>query len=139
MADLDNKIQDLLSSPDVVDKIVSAIKGITTNSNPLPEPEDTSQQTPPTTMPVQLEQMPVSTTIPSLSAVSNIDPRVLNTAMRVLQDYSYDDEKIALLNALKPHLRMERRQRVDKASQILRLARSVKTALSSLSGGDTLV
>lgn len=138
MAELDKKISDLLSSPDGVDKIISAIKELSGNSGLLAEPEETSQQAPIAT-PASLQQSPMPTNMPDLSAISNINPRVMNTAMRVLQDYSYDDDKIVLLNALKPHLRSERRQRIDKASQILRLAKSVQTALNSLSGGDTLV
>ncbi|MGI6039481.1 MAG: hypothetical protein GX257_04860 [Clostridiales bacterium] len=140
MAEFDNKIRDLLSSPDGVEKIVSAIRELSGGQSAQPaEQEETSlQMQAPPSMPAPVQQMPVSS-VPDLSAISNIDPRVMNTAMRVLQDYSRNDDKIALLNALKPHLRSERRQRIDKASQALRLAKSVKTALNSLSGGDTLV
>jgi hypothetical protein len=72
-----------------------------------------------------------------------IDPSMLLKLTRLWSAYNGndDDQKFAILKAVKPYLRPERSERMDRALQTLRLARVAREALgadllgSLLSGG----
>ena len=65
-----------------------------------------------------------------LSALGQLDPRWVNLGVRLLGEYSRtDDKKAALLEALKPFLKPERRARVDQAARLARLSRVAGAAL----------
>ena len=52
-----------------------------------------------------------------LSALGSMDPKLLQAAVTLFSEYSApDDQKTALLNALKPYLKPERQAQVDKAT-----------------------
>jgi len=152
MAELDDIIKNLLSSPEGLNNILSLIKGMSGSDQKKTDPNESSPDSPeppaaasapllPASKPETPPQgaLPAMSQIPDLSALSKIDPKYVSAAMRVLGEYSSDDDRIQLLNALKPHLRSERRQRIDKAAQILRITKSIRAALNGLSGGDKLV
>lgn len=77
--------------------------------------------------------------VPDLSALlgmlgggnaPDIDPRLIRLALTVFSEYSaQDNEKAALLSALKPFLRGERLEKMEKAEKIARLSRVVRTAI----------
>ena len=77
-----------------------------------------------------------------LSALGSMDPKLLQAAVTLFSEYSApDDQKTALLNALKPYLKPERQAKVDKALRLARLARVIHRALqlfqsSQKEGGD---
>lgn len=155
MAEMDDILKNLLSSPEELNKILSLVKGMygtdqkkTDQNEPSPVSSPVSSESgSASAVPAFSPQpeapprnaVPASAQFPDLSVLSKIDPKYVSVAMRVLGEYSADDDKILLLNALKPHLRDERRQRIDRAAQILRITKSIRAALSGLSGGDKLV
>ena len=57
-----------------------------------------------------------------------ISPELLQGLMQAAAEASKPDETAALLLALKPMLRPERQEKVDRAVQLLGLMRAVKTA-----------
>ena len=64
-----------------------------------------------------------------LGALGDLDPRLIQTAVRLFSEYSAtDDRKIALLTAIKPFLKEERYAKVDKAVQIAKLSRVIRVA-----------
>ena len=64
-----------------------------------------------------------------LSALGDLDPRLIQTAVALFSEYSAtDDRKIALLTAMKPFLKPERYAKVDKAVQIARRSRVIRAA-----------
>jgi len=66
-------------------------------------------------------------------SLPDIDPRLLQIALRVFAEYSaQDDEKAALLSALKPFLRAERLEKLEKAERVARLSRVVRVAIRLL-------
>ena len=71
---------------------------------------------------------------PDLSALlGELDPRMLQIGMQVLREVqNTQDRSTALLNALRPFLREERRARLDKAIQIARVSRMIRAALEAL-------
>ena len=80
---------------------------------------------------------------PDLSQLmGNLDPKMVQLGMRLMREYQQDDgQNTALLQALRPYLREERRGRLDKAVQIAKMSRLLRVALGSLGGKgeDTLV
>ena len=75
---------------------------------------------------------------PDLSALlGEVDPRMLQVAMKVLREVqSTEDRSTALLAALRPFLREERRARLDRAIQIARMSRMIRAALGALGGKE---
>ena len=58
---------------------------------------------------------------------------MLQIGMQVLREVqNTQDRSTALLNALRPFLREERRARLDKAIQIARVSRMIRAALEAL-------
>ncbi len=67
------------------------------------------------------------------SALGEIDPKMLQMGMRVLQEYQAgDDKKTALLNALRPFVREERWSKLDRAIQIAKLSRVIRVLFDSV-------
>lgn len=71
---------------------------------------------------------------PDLSQMlSGVDPGMLQMGMRLFQEYQgTDDRNAALLQALRPFLREERRAKLDKAVRIARMTRLIRVALGSM-------
>lgn len=76
--------------------------------------------------------------LPDLSALlGEVDPRMLQIAMKVLREVqSTEDRSTALLAALRPFLREEKRARLDRALQIARMSRIIRAALGALGGKE---
>ncbi len=89
---------------------------------------------------------PPAADIPDLSSLAgllggglDIDPKLIQIALRVYTEYSaQDNEKAALLAALKPFLRQERLEKMEKAEKVARLSRLVRVAIQLLKeeGGE---
>lgn len=72
-----------------------------------------------------------------LSALSGLDPRLMQIGMRLLSEYNRGDNRtVALLTALQPFLRQDRYPQIDKAVQIARLSRVIRVALEAFRKGD---
>ena len=71
---------------------------------------------------------------PDLSSMlGQIDPALLRTGMEVIrQVQSTEDRNAALLQALRPFLREERRGRLDRAIQSARMTRMIRAAITAL-------
>jgi len=153
LADFQEQLQAILGNPEAMGQITNLARALTGGgavSTPPPSPPAPPPETEPesgfvpveTAPPVQTPVPPVQNAMPDLSqlfqsmgggGLPNIDPRLISIAMRVYQEYqSGDDQKTALLTALKPFLREERREKIDKAVQIARLSRVVRVALQLL-------
>lgn len=147
MADLQEQLQAILGDPEAMGQITAIAKALTGSpiaSDPPSSPKEPEAQ--------DVEFVPVDTPspgsssgeeqAPDLSALlgalgggngPDIDPRLLQIALRVFSEYSsQDDEKTALLSALKPFLRNERLEKMEKAEKIARLSRVVRVALQLL-------
>lgn len=65
-----------------------------------------------------------------------LDPRILEVASRFLANYrSEDDDRAALLNALRPFVREARYARLDQAIRLSRMTRAVRIALDTFKDG----
>ncbi len=152
MADLQEELQAILGDPQAMGQITAIARALT-GGGPIPSPA------PPGPPPQDADYVPVEGEFPSedglgppaadtpdLSALTgllggglDIDPKLIQIALRVYTEYSaQDNEKAALLAALKPFLRQERLEKMEKAEKVARLSRLVRVAIQLLKeeGGE---
>lgn len=149
MADLQEQLQAILGDPEAMGQITAIARALTGGPSPSappprqepeaqdveyspveePVPESSAGETPP-------EGESPSPDLSSLLGMlggGDIDPRLIQIALRVFSEYSaQDNEKVALLSALKPFLRSERLEKMEKAEKIARLSRVVRVAIQLL-------
>lgn len=150
MAELEEKLSAILSDPEAMGQIVSIAKSLTGASSPSSTPEEIDGYTPVEHPSPMLEDTAVPQSeaagAPDLSALTallsgtadadglgsllgGLDPALLQTAMQLFSAYgAQDDRRTALLSALRPFLKEERREKMDKAIQIAKLSRVIRVA-----------
>ena len=122
MAQWEEHLNQILGNPQAMKQITALAQSLSgkqeENSDPSAEP---GTETPPSE----------EHSAPSpLSALSDLDPKLLQMGMGLLSEYSaQDDQKTALLTALKPFLKPSRQEKMDQAVRIARLTRVIRTAL----------
>lgn len=141
MAELDEKLSAILGNPEAMGQIVNIAKALTAGSgeSSAPPPQATDAEF----VPVEGDEgggsgaSPMDLSDNPLAALGDLDPRLLQTALRLFSEYrSTDDRKVALLAALKPFLKEERLAKMDKAVQIAKLSRVIRVAFQMFKGGD---
>ena len=125
MAELEEKLNAILSDPQAMEQILSAARALSGQENGGPqEPEGTEEDRAPGGDAGQGAPDGL------LSALGDLDPRWVKLGARLLGEYGRtDDKKAALLEALRPFLKPERQAKVDQAARIARLSRVAKAAL----------
>lgn len=136
MAGFEEQLNSILGNQEAMGQIMALARSLSGNQPqeppaleaPPPQPEEVSYS------PVS----PASEEAPDLSALlGQIDPKMLQIGMEVVrQVQSTEDRSAALLNALRPFLREERRARLDRALQIARMTRLIRAALGALGGKE---
>ncbi|MDR3207118.1 MAG: hypothetical protein LBT60_02185 [Oscillospiraceae bacterium] len=72
-----------------------------------------------------------------LGGLQNMDPKLMSGLMRVLGAYSGEhSHRETLLLSLKPYLRVERQGKVERAAQIMRMARTARIGIKTFLGGE---
>lgn len=148
IADLQEQLQAILGDPEAMGQITAIARALTGGPSPTsppvssPEPEAQDVEFVPVEATEDDQGGPQSQQSPDLSALlgvlgggnaPDIDPKLISIALRVFSEYSsQDDEKTALLSALKPFLREERLEKMEKAEKISRLSRVVRVAIQLL-------
>ena len=149
IADLQEQLQAILGDPEAMGQITAIARALTGNDPsqtnpppPTPEPEAQDVEFIPVDTPADEQAQPQVQQVPDLSALlgtlgggngPDIDPKLISIALRVFSEYSsQDDEKTALLSALKPFLKAERLEKMEKAEKISRLSRVVRVAIQLL-------
>ena len=152
MADLQEQLQAILGDPQAMGQITAIAKALTGGGTaspppPGPPPQDVDyvpvgdrqgfpEDGPGTPMG---EETPMPDLTSLLGGSMDIDPKLIQLALRVYTEYSaQDNEKAALLAALKPFLRQERLEKMEKAEKVARLSRLVRLAFQLLKeeGGE---
>ena len=128
MAELEEKLNAILSDPQAMEQILSAARALTGQEAGGPrEPEGTEEDRAPSAPGGDAGQ---GTPDGLFSALGDLDPRWVKLGVRLLGEYGRtDDKKAALLEALRPFLKPERQAKVDQAARIARLSRVAKAAL----------
>ena len=116
MAEFEDKLNAILNDPQAMGQILSAAKALSGQQEDAgsghtePDPTGTEETDP-------------------LAALSQLDPKLVQLGLRLFSEYAgSDDRKTALLEALKPFLRPERRAKVDQAVKIAKLTKVIRTA-----------
>lgn len=124
MAEFEDKLNSILGNQEAMSQIMALARSL---SGEQPEAPALEGQTEPSEPPA-----------PDLSALmGQIDPKMLQAGMEVLrQVQSTEDRSSALLNALKPFLREERRARLDRALQMTRMVKLLRAAMGALGGEE---
>lgn len=130
MGEFEEKLNSILGDQQAMGQIMALAQSLGKQSSSDQEETDTAPE-------------PAEDAPPDLSQLmGNLDPKMVQLGMRLMREYQQDDgQNTALLQALRPYLREERRGRLDKAVQIAKMSRLLRVALGSLGGKgeDTLV
>lgn len=111
MGDFEEKLESILNNPQAMSQIMSLAQSLGGSSEPSASPP--SQPTP-----------------SSEESGLQLDPQMLTGLFSLLnQCSSEDDQRVALLNALRPFVKEQRHAKIDKAIQIARLSRMARMAL----------
>lgn len=123
MSEFEEKLGAILSDQSAMEQIMSLAKSLgggSTDAAAAPPAED------------QPADPPAQGSGDLLSVLGGIDPRLISMAMRLAGEYSSnDDQRAALLEALRPFVRPERYAKLDKAIQISKLTRVIRIALDT--------
>lgn len=126
MGELEDKLNNILSSPEEMEKIMGLARSLSGSLGSQDKGEK-----------------PATAKVPDISdaasALGDIDPKMFQMMSRLLGEYGAagNSEKTAILNTLKPYLKEDRRSKVDEAVKIARMAKLAKIAFSEFTGGDS--
>ena len=131
MAEFDEKLNSLLSNPEAMAQIMQmaqSLSGGQSQQTPPPPPPPPSQQpSPPSGGDV----------LSSLSSLTNnIDPAMLTKLLPLIQEIGSQNDSNArqLLYALRPYLKPDRQEKIERALQLARLFHLGKKFLSGWEG-----
>ena len=138
MAEFEEQLNSILGNQAAMNQIMALARSLSGEQPPqqsAPALDSPPEEGETAYVPVAEEPAPA---LPDLSAVlGQIDPKMLQVGMDVIrQVQSTEDRNAALLNALRPFLREEKRARLDRALQIARMTKLVRAALGALGGKE---
>lgn len=141
MGELEEKLENILGNPQAMAQIMSLAQSLNLGGsggqeqNPPPSqeqnspPQEQAQPPDPAPAPKPAGQTPPASGLGEL--LGGLDPGMLSTAAHLIGQFNDggDDRRIALLNALRPFVREERYAKLDKAIQIAKLSRLIRSGL----------
>lgn len=144
MPDLQQQLQAILGDKEAMGQIAAlaqALSGGQSAPTPPAEPARAEEYLPVEAPTPAGEPPAAEAPLPDLSALmgalGDVDPKLIQFALGLFSEYSAkDDEKAALLAALKPFLKAERLEKMEKAEKIARLSRVVRSAIAMLKEGE---
>ena len=132
MSELEDKLSAILSNPDAMNQILTLAHSLGSGAKQDPPPAASDSEQAQETEPSAPPQAQAAPGGDLFSALGSLDPRLIQLAMRLLSEYqSNDDERAALLNALRPFVKKERYAKLDKAIRISKLTRLIRITLDS--------
>ena len=115
MAELENIIGNIMSSPESIGRIMDVVKLFGGD-----EKNDAVEKKEPPTDSLPLGDM-----------ASGMDPELISKLMGLLNNYNADDRRIRLLSAMRPYVKGSDSFHIDRAIRIVKLAHVAKGALES--------
>ena len=131
MSGLEDKLNAILGNQEAMGQIMALAQslGVQEQQNTRTEQEESW-------VPVETwgEEREPQTQPPDFgSLLGNIDPKMMQLGMRLLQEYNRaDDRNAALLAALRPFVKEARFAKVDRAIQIARLSRVIRVLVDTV-------
>lgn len=116
MGDFEEKLDSILNNPQAMSQIMSLAQSLSGDSQKgsVPSPAEASTPT-------------------SSNADLSLDPQLLSKMLSLLDSCNeQDDQRVALLTALRPFVKERRYARLDKAIQVAKLSRMARMALELL-------
>nr|WP_325211946.1 hypothetical protein [uncultured Oscillibacter sp.] len=138
MAEFDDKLNSILSNPDAMSQIMQLAQSLggasPASSSPPggqsgPQPEQ-AWEPPPQSAPPPAGAGLLS----SLMSGGGMDPGLLSRLLPLIQELGGDSNARNLLYALRPYLRSDRQEKVERALQLARLFHLGKKFLSGWEG-----
>ena len=143
MAEFEEKLNSILGNHEAMEQIMSLAHSLSggggqsegKNGSPSGTSASASEKSP-FSGDDQESQPADSNSVPDLSALlGQIDPGMLQMGMRLFQEYRGNDGRnAALLAALRPFLKEDRRVKLDRALEIARVTRLIRVALRAMGG-----
>lgn len=130
MSDFEDKLNTILSNPEAMGQIMNLAQTLGGGKKEAAAPPDSPEG--------QAAPAPPPDASP-LSALGSLDPRLFDMAAKLMTAYqSSDDDRAALLAALRPFVKEERYAKLDQAIRISKLTRVIRIALDSFraKGGE---
>ena len=145
MAEFDEKLNSILSNPDAIAQIMQLAQSLSGDSqgtaSPQPPPASAPPQQPASAPPVQPFSRPPAPPPQGgadllSSLTGGMDPTLLMKLMPLVQELGSQNDSNArqLLYALRPYLKPERQEKVERALQLARLFHLGKKFLSEWGG-----
>lgn len=134
MAEFDDKLNSILGNPDAMSQIMQLAQSL---SGPGPGSESPPPQSPPPQQTAAPPPMGGGDLFSSLSSLAGgIDPKFLSRLLPLIQELGgqRDSNARALLYALRPYLKEEKQDKVERALQLARLFHLGKKFLSGWEG-----
>ena len=148
MGELEEKLENILGNPQAMAQIMSLAQSLN-QSGPAASAGDGAQAQPqPAAAGGEAPSAPAAAPTPSPvpskspegglgSLLGGLDPSMLSAAAGLLGQFNGgdDDRRVALLTALRPFVREQRYARLDKAIQIAKLSRLIRSGLDLFRAG----
>ena len=137
MAEFDEKLNSILANPDAMAQIMQLAQSLSGDSQgpavPQPPPTPAPPQQPPLRPPAQPPQWGADLLS---SLAGGMDPTLLMKLMPLIQELGSQSDSNArqLLYALRPYLKPERQEKVERALHLARLFHLGKKFLSEWGG-----
>ncbi|MBD5119144.1 MAG: hypothetical protein HDT37_08550 [Clostridiales bacterium] len=143
MSELEEKLEGILGNPQAMSQIMSLAQSLNLGgSGQDPGQGQQADQAPGPAAPSQSEDAPAPPSpAPAglggglggmLGALGNLDAGTLSAAAQLMGQFNSgggDDQRVALLTALRPFVKEERYAKLDKAIQIAKLSRLIRGGL----------
>ena len=128
MAQLEEQLNAILDDPEAMGKIMALARSL--SGGEKAEEKEPGPQGRPRPQKEDRED------VPDLSSLlGQVDPGMLQMGMRLFQEYQgEDDRNAALLAALRPFLKEDRRAKLDRALELVRMVRLIRAALGAVGG-----
>ena len=130
MAEFDDKLNSILSNPDAMAQILQLAQSL--GGDPAPAPAAPAQAPPPPP-PDPAPQAGGGSPLPG----PGLDPQLLTGLLPLVRELggARDSNARQLLYALRPYLKPERQEKIERALQLARLFRAGKQLLKNWEGG----
>ena len=132
MAEFDEKLNSILSNPDAMSQIMQLAQSLGGGPGPAEEPAPQAAPPPPSPVPPPFGGADL---LSSLTG-GGMDPKLLSRLLPLIQELGGQRDSNArnLLYALRPYLKSDRQEKIERALQLARLFHLGKKYLSGWEG-----
>ena len=137
MSELEEKLEGILGNPQAMAQIMSLAQSLNLggsgqSSGDGAQPQ--AQEQPSESAPAASPPPPAAPKLPEGGLdglLGGLDPKMLSAAAGLIGQFNSgnDDQRVALLNALRPFVKEQRYAKLDKAIQIAKLSRLIRSGL----------